>query len=75
MVAFSCCHVAFLDFFCRCRGFCHRTESDIFLFLFVDVHYSVALPDASDSYPYPAFSLIYVWCSSFYTTPTYGESV
>ena len=21
-------------FFCGCRGFCHRTESDLFLFLF-----------------------------------------
>ena len=24
-----------LLFFCRCRGFCHRAESDIFLFLFL----------------------------------------
>ena len=24
----------FLDFSCRCRGFCYRTESDLFLFLF-----------------------------------------
>ena len=23
----------FLDFFCRCGSFCHRTESDLFLFL------------------------------------------
>ena len=23
----------FLDFFCWCRGFCNRTESDLFLFL------------------------------------------
>ena len=23
-------------FFCGCRGFCHRTESDLFLFLFVE---------------------------------------
>ena len=23
----------FFVFFCRCRGFCHRTESDLFLFL------------------------------------------
>ena len=30
--AFLCCHVAFW-IFCRCRGFCHRTESDLFLFL------------------------------------------
>ena len=22
-------------FFCQCRGFCHRTESDLFLFLFI----------------------------------------
>ena len=22
----------FLDFFCRCKGFCHRAESDLFLF-------------------------------------------
>ena len=25
-------HVAFWIFFCGCRGFCHRTESDLFLF-------------------------------------------
>ena len=23
----------FFGFFCGCRGFCHRTESDLFLFL------------------------------------------
>ena len=28
-----CCHFALFDIFCWCRGFCHRTESDIFLFL------------------------------------------
>ena len=31
---FLCCHIAFWIFW-RCRGFCHRTESDIFLFLFI----------------------------------------
>ena len=25
----------FLDFVCGCRGFCHRTESDLVLFLSV----------------------------------------
>ena len=29
---FLCCHVAFW-IFCACRVFCHRTESDLFLFL------------------------------------------
>ena len=32
LVEFLCCHVAFW-IYCRCRDFCHRTESDIFLFL------------------------------------------
>ena len=32
---FLCCHVAFFKFFCGCRGFCHRTESDLFLILLV----------------------------------------
>ena len=31
LVAFLCCHVAFWIF--RRRGFCHRTESDLFFFL------------------------------------------
>ena len=31
-IAFLCCHVAFI-FVCGCRGFCHRTESGIFIFL------------------------------------------
>ena len=33
LVAFLCCHVAFWIFFVDVRGFCHRTESDLFLFL------------------------------------------
>ena len=28
---FLCCHNAFSG----CRGFCHRTESDLFLFLYI----------------------------------------
>ena len=32
-VKFLCCHIAFW-IFCGCRGFRHRTESDIFLFLY-----------------------------------------
>ena len=31
-----CCHDAF--FFCGCRGFCHITDSDLFLFLFQENH-------------------------------------
>ena len=27
-----CYHLTFLDFFCGCRVFCHRTKSDLFLF-------------------------------------------
>ena len=27
-----CVVTLILGFFCRCRGFCHRTESDLFLF-------------------------------------------
>ena len=27
------CHFSLLTYFCWCRGFCHRTESDLFLFL------------------------------------------
>ena len=36
------CHVVtmLLGFFCGCRGFCHWTESDLFLFLYV---YSMTL--------------------------------
>ena len=30
-------------FFCRCRGFCHRTESDLFLFLLIR-GFSLELP-------------------------------
>ena len=29
-----CVVMLLFGFFCRCRGFCHRTESDLFLFLF-----------------------------------------
>ena len=29
-----CVVTLLFGFFCRCRGFCHRTESDLFLFLF-----------------------------------------
>ena len=36
-----CCHLALLNF-CWCRGFCHRTESDLFLFL------SLALDNLSE---------------------------
>ena len=28
--------VLLFGFFCWCRGFCHRTESDLFLFLFLE---------------------------------------
>ena len=31
-MAFWCCHVAF-GFVCGCRGFCHRTKSDLSLLL------------------------------------------
>ena len=38
LVAFLSCHDAF-GFFCRCRGFFFvRTESDLFLFLYVISH-------------------------------------
>ena len=33
-VAFFCFVALLFGLFCGCRGFCHRTESDIFLFLF-----------------------------------------
>ena len=35
LVACLCCRVAFW-IFCWCRGFCHKTESDLFLFLLQD---------------------------------------
>ena len=33
-MAFFCVVTLLFGFFCRCSGFCHRTESDLFLFLF-----------------------------------------
>ena len=33
LVACLCCQVAFFDFAVPVGGFCHRTESDLFLFL------------------------------------------
>ena len=36
-----CVVTLFFVFFCRCRGFCHRTESDLCLFLLVSVTRSI----------------------------------
>ena len=31
-------------FLCRCKGFCHRTESDLFLFLVLLFKYGLSFP-------------------------------
>ena len=36
-MAFLCCRVAFFGFFCRCRGFYHRPQSDLFLVHFQSI--------------------------------------
>ena len=37
---FFCCHVDFW-IFCWCRGFCHRTESNLFLFILLLYHWEL----------------------------------
>ena len=41
LVAVLCCHVGVFLFFCGSRGFCQRTESDVFLFLFMNYPRSI----------------------------------
>ena len=42
LVAFLYCHVAFWTF-CECGGICHRTESDLFIFLLVFILFYIPL--------------------------------
>ena len=40
LVAFLCCNCGVFLIFCWSLGFCHRTESDLFLFLFICISIS-----------------------------------
>ena len=64
--------------FCWCRGFCHRTESDLFLFLFLDLNIKVIGSDihtsVDDKRDYFGFPIVnFPWLSGDVPSlPSYG---
>ena len=60
----------FLGYFCGCRGVCHRTESDLFIFVFAYVLGSVPVETYSRNWIWPRsiFIIGSVWLWNWYCT-------